>query len=108
MLFAYSVKYAVWYLHSWNDYKSDYLMFKLNIELIKNLAVLITVSSAVTAVGVQIAVYEERQAELKNSVKDLQEKVAYLDSIARSRGQMDDIHTSELERLRSEINELRN
>lgn len=83
-------------------------MLGIDIEYLRKFATLIAIASAVTAVGIRIAVYEERQAELKNSVKDLQEKVAYLDSISMSRGQMDHVHTSEIERLRSEINELKN
>lgn len=83
-------------------------MLGIDIEYLRKFATLIAIASAVTAVGIRIAVYEERQAELKNQVKDLQEKVAYLDSISMSRGQMDNVHTSEIERLRSEINELKN
>ena len=82
-------------------------MFGLDHEYLRKFATLIALASAVTAVGIRIAVYEDRQHEMKISVKELQEKIAFLESVNMSRGERDNYHTAEIEQLRDDIKEIR-
>ena len=82
-------------------------MFGLDQEYLRKFATLIALASAVTAVGVRIAVYEDRQGEMKSAIKEMQEKIAFLDSVSMSRGNQDKYHSAEIMQLRDDIKELR-
>ena len=100
-------KHAYRHIRGRRNLYSDRLMFGLDHEYLRKFATLIALASAVTAVGIRIAVYEDRQHEMKISVKELQEKIAFLESVNMSRGERDNYHTAEIEQLRDDIKEIR-